>query len=423
VTARVLPRGLRPFAHRPFRLIWSGQAVSLIGTWMQQVAQAWLVLELTGDPVMLGLVGAAQFLPVLFLGLFGGVAADAVPKRTGLLVTQSISLLQAALLALLTVTGDIEVWQVFVLALVLGSVNAFDMPIRQAMTVEMVGRDDVAAAVALNSALFNGARIIGPAIAGVIIGVVGIAACFVINTFTYAAVIAALLLVRPGELRAAPRAMPDRSVGAVASHLVAGLVYVRRTPLILAAIVVIGVVSTAALNLQVTTPLIAQDLLHGGPEAYGFLAAASGAGSLVSAINLAFGGRTTLGRILLGAAAIGLATIAVAFSGWLPLSVLFMFIVGWGLIAMAATTNTIIQVTTPDELRGRVMSVYTTVFTGASPFGNVATGAIAARAGISAALIIGGLVAVGCAGAVALWAWRRDDVALQRQPGRSATAS
>ena len=422
MTARTLPRGLRPFGHRPFRLIWSGQAVSLVGTWMQQVAQAWLVLELTGDPFMLGLVAAAQFLPVLFLGLFGGVAADAIPKRNGLLITQSISLVQAALLAFLTVTGNIEVWQVFVLALVLGAVNAFDMPIRQAMTVEMVGREDVAAAVALNSALFNGARIIGPAIAGILIGLVGIAACFVINTFTYAAVIAALLLVRPDDLRTAPRSIPARSVGAVFEHLVAGLVYVRRTPVVLAAVVVIGVVSTAALNLQVTTPLIAVDLLDGGPQAYGFLAAASGAGSLVSAINLAFGGPTTLGRILLGAAAIGLATIAVAFSGWLPLSVLFMFVVGWGLIAMAATTNTIIQLTTPDELRGRVMSVYTTVFAGTTPFGAVATGLIAARAGISAALVIGGLIAVTCAGLVALWAWRRDDVSLQRQPGRPAPA-
>ena len=155
----------------------------------------------------------------------------------------------------------------------------------------------------------------------------------------------------------------------------------RRTPVVLAAVVVIGVVSTAALNFQVTMPLIAVDLLDGGPQAYGFLAAASGAGSLVSALNLAFGGPTTLGRILLGAAAIGLATIAVAFSGWLPLSVLFMFVVGWGLIAMAATTNTIIQLTTPDELRGRVMSVYTTVFAGTTPFGAVATGLIAARAG------------------------------------------
>jgi MFS family permease len=390
---------------------------------MQQVAQAWLVLELTGDPVMLGLIGAAQYLPVLFLGLFGGVAADAIPKRTGLLITQTISLVQAALLAVLTVTGDIEIWQVFALAIVLGAVNAFDMPIRQAMTVEMVGREDVAAGVALNSALFNGARIIGPAIAGILIGAVGIAACFVINTFTYAAVIVAILLVRPSELRAAPRSVPDRSVGAVIEHLAAGLVYVRRTPVILAAIVVIGVVSTAALNVQVTLPLIAQDLLDGGPEAYGFLAAATGAGSLVSAIWLAFTGRTSLGRILLGAAAIGLATCAVAFSGWLPLSMLLMFIVGWGLIAMAATTNTIIQVTTPDELRGRVMSVYTTVFVGSSPFGNVATGAIAARAGIATALVIGGLVAVVCAGVVALWAWRRDDVSLRRQPERVVPAA
>jgi MFS family permease len=420
VTARTLPRGLRPFAHRPFRLIWTGQAISLIGTWMGQVAQAWLVLELTGDPVLLGVVAAANFLPVMFLGLFGGAVADAIPKRTGLLVTQSISLVQATILAILTVLGVAEVWQIIALALVLGAVNAFDMPIRQAMTVEMVGREDVAAAVALNSALFNAARIIGPAIAGVLIGVVGIAACFVINAFTYAGVIVALLLVRPSELSAAPRAIPDRSVSAVLEHLVAGLVYVRRTPVVLASIVVIGVVSVAALNFQVTLPLIARDLLSGGPEAFGFLAAASGAGSLVSAMALAFGGRTTLARILTGALVVGLATFAIAFSDSLLLSVVLMFIVGWGLIAMAATTNTIIQVTTPDELRGRVMSVYTTVFAGTSPIGNIATGAIAARAGIAVALMIGGLVAVVCATGIAIWAWRRVDIDLRRQPGRTA---
>jgi MFS family permease len=387
---------------------------------MGQVAQAWLVLELTGDPIMLGLVGAAQFLPVMFLGLFGGVVADALPKRTGLLVTQSISLIQAAILAILTVLGVADVWHVIALALVLGSVNAFDMPIRQAMTVEMVGRADVGAAVALNSALFNGARIIGPAIAGILIGVVGIAACFVINAFTYAAVIVALLLVRPGELAVAPRDIPDRSVRAVLEHLGAGLSYVRRSPVVLAAVIVIGVVSVAALNLQVTLPLIARDLLFGGPEAFGFLAAASGAGSLVSAIALAFGGRTTLARILTGALVIGLATVAVAFSDSLLLSVVLMFCVGWGLIAMAATTNTIIQVTTPDELRGRVMSVYTTVFAGTSPIGNLATGVIAAGVGIAAALVLGGLLAIACAVVVAIWAWRRADVDLSRQPGQAA---
>jgi hypothetical protein len=252
--------------------------------------------------------------------------------------------------------------------------------------------------------------------------VVGIAACFVINTLTYAAVIVALLLVRPSELSQAPRAVPDRSVHAVLEHLVAGLVYVRRTPVVLASIIVIGVVSLAALNFQVTLPLIAQDLLSGGPEAFGFLAAASGAGSLVSAMALAFGARTTLARILTGAIVVGLATVAVAFSDSLLLSVVLMFIVGWGLIAMAATTNTIIQVTTPDELRGRVMSVYTTVFAGTSPIGNIATGAIAARAGIAVALMIGGLVAVVCALGVAMWAWRRGDIDLRRQLGRAAPA-
>ncbi|CAN5746903.1 MFS transporter [soil metagenome] len=373
---------------------------------MQQVAQGWLVLELTGDPFALGVVGAAQFLPVLFLGLFGGVVADALPKRTSLLVTQAVSMGQAVVLGLLTISGSVEVWHVFVMALVLGTANAFDMPIRQAMVVETVDRDDVASAVALNSAVFNGARIVGPAVAGLLIGIVGLAACFFINAASDAAVIVALLRIRPGELTSPPRDIPERTARAVLEHLAAGLVYVRRTPAVLVTVFVVGVVSASALNFHVTLPLIARDLLAGGPETFGFLAAASGAGSLASAVVMAFGGRATLGRALLGAAVIGAATTATAFSGWLPASLVLMFIVGWGLIAMAATTNTIIQLTTPDGLRGRVMAVYTTVFAGSSPVGNVAVGALAARFGVGAALIAGGLVALACAGLVTLWALR-----------------
>ena len=181
---RTLPTGLRAFRHHNFRLFYAGQAVSLVGTWMQQVAQGWLVLELTGDPMALGLVAAAQFIPVMFLGLFGGVAADAIPKRNGLIATQIIAGALALLLGLLVITGRVEVWHVLVLALGLGVVNAFDMPIRQAFVVEMVGREDIVSAVGFNSALFNGTRIIGPAVAGLLIAVVGVAPGFLINAAT-----------------------------------------------------------------------------------------------------------------------------------------------------------------------------------------------------------------------------------------------
>ncbi len=416
MTPRRLPKGLRPFTSRPFRLIWAGQSVSLVGTWMQQIAQGWLVLQLTGDPLVLGLVGAAQFLPVLPLGLFGGVVADAIPKRTGLLITQSSSLLLSLLLGLLTFSGHVEVWQVLLIALGFGVVNAFDMPIRQAMVVEMVERDDVASAVALNSAVFNAARIIGPAIAGILIAVVGLAICFFINAVTYAAVIVALLVIRPSELRAAPTDVPERRVRGVIDHLGVGLSYVRRAPVVMLILIVVGVVSSAAMNRNVVLPLVASDVLNGGPETLGFLGAAGGAGSLVSAMSLAFGGRATLARMLLGAAVVGASTIALAASGLVAVSLLIIFVNGWGVVAMAATANTIVQTTTPDRLRGRVMSVYTTVFVGSAPLGNIAVGAIAAMLGIATALAIGGLVALVCVVLGAAWAIRRTDIALRSLP-------
>jgi MFS family permease len=414
--ARPLPRGFDPFRHRAFRLFFSGQAVSLVGTWIQQVAQAWLVLELTGDPMALGLVGAAQFAPVLVLGLFGGVAADSLPKRNGLLGTQSASLLLALVLGLLTLTGRVEVWHVMLLALALGAVNAFDMPIRQAIVVEMVGREHLVSAVALNSALFNGTRVVGPAIAGLLIATVGLAACFLINAVTYAAVIVGLLLIRPTELLSPPPREVSWRVRPLLADLGEGLRYVRDTPVTLLAVSVVGLISLFALNFQVVLPLVARDLLGGGPETFGFLAAVSGVGSLVSALALAFGGRATLRRLLLGAAVIATAMTALAFSRDLLLSAALLFAAGWGLIAMAATTNTLIQLSTPDLLRGRVMSVYTTVFAGSSPFGNLLTGAIAAAAGIAVAILAGGVLSLAVVAAAVWWVRRGGGRGLASMP-------
>jgi MFS family permease len=400
--ARLRDGGLGAFRHRNFRLFYAGQAVSLVGTWMQQVAQGWLVLELTGDALALGVVAAAQFLPVLVFGLFGGVAADALPKRAGLLATQVASMVLALILGLLVLSGHVEVWQVIVLALLLGVVNSFDMPIRQAFAIEMVGRADVASAVGFNSALFNGARIVGPAAAGILIGAVGLAPCFLLNALSYLAVIAGLLAMRTSELHAVHR--PDRphSARQVVDQLVEGLRYVRGTPVILLTVGLVGVVSTLALNIQVTLPLAARDLIGGGAEAFGFLAAASGVGSLIAALSLAFGQRPTLRLMLTGAATVGASIALLGLSHSLPISLLLMVGAGWGLIAMAATTNTMIQLTVPDELRGRVMSVYTTIFAGSSPVGGLFAGVLAATFGVAVALIVGGVLAV-IAVLVATW--------------------
>jgi MFS family permease len=384
-------------AHRNFRLFFGGQLVSLVGTWMQTVAQGWLVLTLTDDPVALGIVTACQFLPVLVFGLFGGVIADALPKRPTLIVTQVVALALALTLGLLTVTETVQVWMVYLLALGLGFVNAIEMPVRQSFVVEMVGRADVANAVALNSATFNLARVVGPAVAGLVIGVVGIAACFFLNAASFLALLVAYVLMHDSELLAAPRIAVASSARGMAKQIGEGLRYVRETPTIRLAIVTLGVVATAGMNFSVLVPVYARDVLGGDATTYGFLMAATGIGSLACALMIAAGLRPTLRLLVTGAAVLGasLVVLAVAESAIIALPV--MLVLGWAVIAIAATTNTLIQMTVPDRLRGRVMSVYTTVFAGSSPIGGLIAGAIAAAAGVAAALFVGGVVAVGAA--------------------------
>ncbi len=399
-----LPKGLSALRHRNFRLFWGGQLISLIGTWMQQVGQAWLVLQLTNDPVALGIVAAAQFTPVLFLGLFGGIVADAVSKRKALMVTQIVAALLAVILGVLVYTGHVEVWQVFLLALGLGFVNAFDMPVRQAFVVEMVGRDDIANAVALNSAVFNMSRIVGPAIGGLAIAAIGLAPLFFVNAISYVAVVIGLLLMRETDLHVtAARVVVGRSVRSVVDRLTEGLRYVRNDPPIFLAITTLAIVATFAMNFSVLIPVLARDVLNGDADTYGFLMAASGFGSLVSALSIAFGQRPSLGRLLVGALTIGLAMIGLGFSRSLPVDLGLMFIAGWGAISMAATINTIIQLRVPDMLRGRVMSVYTTVFAGSTPIGGLFSGGVASYGGAPAALAVGGLFAV----FAAVWGFSR----------------
>jgi len=339
-----------------------------VGTWMQAVAQDWLVLELTNDPVALGAVAAAQFLPVLVLGLFGGIAADVLPKRLGLLCTQAAACVLALVLGLLVLLGHVQVWQVMALAVCLGVVNAFDMPIRQSFVVEMVGREDIASAVALNSAAFNGARVIGPAVAGLLIGSIGIGPLFLVNSASYLVVIAGYLLMDVRQLHVPLRGQLDRSIKGIADSLAEGLRYVRATPIILLCVSLIGVVSLFALNFPVFGPLVARDVLGAG------------------------------------------------FSSLLPLSMVLLAIVGWSTVAIGATSNTIIQLTVPDMLRGRVMSVYTTVFAGATPIGSLLMGGLASRAGVTATMTLAGIVTVAFTGLAAVWAIRRQHLPLSTPP-------
>jgi MFS family permease len=416
-------RGWRALRHRNYRIFFGGQLVSLIGTWMQSVAQGWLVLQLTGDPFWLGVVAAAQFGPVLFLGLFGGLIADHLPKRRTLLVTQAVAMLLALVLFALTATHTVQVGHIVGLALLLGCVNAIDMPTRQAFAIEMVGRRDIGNAVALNSAVFNGARVVGPAIAGLTIAATDISIAFLINGLSFLAVIGAYLSMREADLSPPPPIVRPTTAGEVMANLGEGLRYVRTTPAVLLPILVIGLVSTFGMNFSVTIPALARDILHVGAEGFGFLMAATGVGSFVVAIGIAFGRRARPALVGLGAAALGAAELVLALSGSFGISLVAMFVVGLGGIGMAATGNTAIQLEVPDHLRGRVMSVYTTVFAGSTPIGGLMAGAIASAFGVPVSIAFGGAGSL-VVGLIA-YAWYRQhraaaSTAPVRRPGVAA---
>ena len=400
-----------PFRHRNYRLFWGGQLVSLAGTWMQSIAQAWLITELTPDPVWLGVVAAAQFTPVLILGLFGGVIADVLPKRQMLIATQAALMGLAALQALLVATGAISIPLLLLLAVALGSVNAIDMPVRQSFFSEMVPVDEVGRAVAFNSAMFNGARVIGPAIGGVLIGVIGVAGCFAVNALSFLAVLVALLLMREVELHPAPRGARPRSARAVATSLAEGLRYVRNTPIIALCVFVIGVISGVAMNFNVIIPPLARLTLQIGAPGLGALMAAVGFGSLAGALTVAALREPRRSMIVIGGALLGAFSVAAGVAASsdsvlaVPLTALALFGAGFGAISMAATANASIQTTTPPALRGRVMSVYTTVFAGSTPIGGLTTGAVVAALGATGALGVAGALAVAAA-AYAAYRWR-----------------
>jgi len=379
--------------HRNFRLFWFGQLISLIGTWMQSIGQAWLVLQLTHSAWLLGVVGALQFLPVMLLSLFGGVLADRLPKRRVLLFTQSFAMLQAAVLWILVASGHIQVWEVLVLASLLGLTNSFDMPTRQAFVVEMVGREDLPNAIALNSSVFNMARVVGPGLGGLIIAFLGITPLFLLNAISFVPVIVGLALIRMNELYALAKRTTtngDTSKQSTLQSLREGLSYVVHTPSVLLIIAVIGVISLFGINFNVILPLFATDVLHSGALGFGFLSAAFGLGSLCSALWLAWGNRKpSVQYLLIAALAFSVLEIFFALSHLYVLSLILIAAVGFAMIAFSANSNTALQTVTPDHLRGRVMSVYMVVFAGSVPLGNLFTGGLAHIYGAPISLLIG----------------------------------
>jgi len=395
------PSGLRALDHRDFRVFWSGQLVSLVGTWMQSVAQAWLVLQLTDSPFRLGLIGTLQFAPILLFSVVAGALADRFPKRRLILATQGVLCLQALTLAALVATGHVRYWHVGVLALVYGLANVLDMPSRQSFIVEMVGRADLVNAVALNSAAFNGARIVGPAVAGLLIARFGMAPAFLLNGLSFVVVIGALLAVRA---RGLPRPRREATLG---EEIREGVRYATRTPRVALILGLVGVVSLCVFNFSIFVPLLTRGVLRLGADGFGFLMAALGAGAVSGALALAaLGGRQSPLRAIFTAGMLACAaTLALATVGDFRTAVVLLYVLGFFAIVFVASCNTTLQLTTPDELRGRVMSLHALVFGGVFPLGSFLVGTIAEAFGIRAALAAAG--AAGFCGVAAILAWWR----------------
>ncbi len=375
-----------------YRLYWTGQLISLTGTWMQRLAQAWLVLNLTNSPFALGTVITLQFLPLSILSLFGGVLADRIPKRRLLITTQSVAAVQALIIAVLTSTGLIQLWHVYVLALMLGLTNAFDNPARQSFPVELVGRDEVANAVALNFTLMNASRIAGPSLAGIAIATIGLAGCFWLNAVSFLGTICALIAMKPDLFFS----IPARPHGRTLSLLRDGVVYARRTPAVFVLLIQLLFFGTFAYNFNVVLPLLAKFTLHTSSLGYGFLFAALGAGSLVAALTLAYTRMQSQRTVVLGGLALVVALIGLGLSHQYVISLVLLALTGGCSIMYSASTQTRLQVIVPDALRGRTMSLYTQFQAGTTPIGSLFIGAVSQRWDPGVALVTaGGLSAIG----------------------------
>jgi MFS family permease len=390
---------LRALRHRNYRLFFGGQGISLIGTWMTRVATGWLVYRLTHSAFLLGLVSFSGQIPILLLGSVAGVWVDRLNRHRVLVVTQALSMLESFALAALALGGVITVLDIILLNLFQGAVNAFDMPARQAFVVEMVqSREDLPNAIALNSSLVNGARLVGPSVAGLLIATVGEGYCFLLDGFSYMAVIASLL-----GMTLVP--WTPRIHASVRSELREGWDYVRGSRPIWSILMLLSLVSLVGMPYTALMPIFAGSILHGGAHTFGFLMGAAGVGALMGAVILA-ARRSVLGLgrlIAVTAAAFGASLIAFAASRQLWLSLLLLVVTGYSFMQQMASSNTILQTISEEEKRGRVMSFYSMAIQGVAPFGSLIAGAVASRIGAPHTLMIGGVT---CMAGSALFAWR-----------------
>jgi MFS family permease len=398
----------RALRHRNFQLFFGGQLISLIGTWMQTVAQSWLVYKMTGSGLLLGSVGFASQIPVFLVAPIGGITADRLNRQKVVIATQTASMILAFILAALTLTHRVQVWHIFVLAALLGVVNAFDIPGRQSFIIDMVGKEDLMNAIALNSSMFNGARVIGPAVAGILVARLGEGWCFFANGVSYIAVIIGLMLMRVN--------LPDRSSDKTSpvARMIEGFQFVERTGPIRALLLLLGLVSAVGMPYTVLMPIFADKILHHGGQEFasligshdlgavrlGILMGAAGVGALLGALTLALrsGIKGLSIWIRTCCAGFGVSLILFSFSKSFWLSVVLLIPVGYCIMLQMASSNTLIQVMVPDELRGRVMAVYSMMFMGMAPLGALMGGALADHLGAPWTVAIGGLASV--AGAV-----------------------
>jgi MFS family permease len=399
-----------------YRLYFAGQATSLAGTWMQMTAQAWLVLTLTHSSTALGIIIGLQTLPVLLLGPYGGVIADRVNKRRTMLALQGLMGVQALILGVLTITGEVQYWQIGVLAALLGLNNAFENPARQSFMLEMVGPEHLRNAVTLNSVMANTARVVGPAIGGILIATVGIGECFLLNAASFAAVIVSLLAMDRSALN--PTALTPRGRG----QLREGLHYVRSTPELAVPLLMMAAVGCLTYEFQVTLPVMATRALHVGSAGFGFMTATMGIGAVLGGLLVAARGKIGIRPLTIAAAGFAAALALATLAPDLPLELVALAFVGWGSISFMSMANSTLQLTAAPEMRGRVMSLWFVAFQGSTPIGGPIVGWLMAVAGARAGLGIGTVTAfaVALGGLAALYHLRRSDLDDDRKHHRPA---
>ena len=415
MTAALLKLNARTFAslkrHRNYRLFFTGQLVSVIGTWMQNIALAWLVIELTSSPVAVGILAFCRFVPFTVFGLFAGVVADRVENRKLVIGTQLVSMLLSAVLTVVVLTGSATLWLVYVLAALGGCALVFDAPGRHALTFQLVGRDELSNAVALNASLFNASRVVGPSLAGVLLAAFGVGACFAINTVSFLAVLASLLLMRQEELVPVTR---DAEPPSMLRSIGEGLRYARVTPEVRLILAIVTVVSTVGFNFHVILPLLASETLDTGPEVFGILSACFGAGALVGALLSAALGRASWKVLVAGTGGFSLTLLAIAPLSNVWACAVLLFVTGACFTLWTSNANAILQLGAPDHLRGRVVSLFLWAFAGLAPLGGLLAGFLTDVGGTQLAFLVSGATGL----AMTLVAGRH--LQLRRDAARSA---